>query len=347
MPDYLYTIIAFANIHPTDEVIAQTLKNRMIVMLKSRLKQMWKNRIQYRFKSPLQSNCPEFARLFPQGAKLQRVARGFEFTEGPVWFGERQVLLFSDIPANIIYQLSATGEVTVFRKPSHHANGLTRDRQGQLIACEHGTRRVTRTEMDGKITPLAVSFNGKKLNSPNDVVVKSDGAIYFTDPPYGIEPQQQEQPMQGVYLISGDRTETEILLVADDFEKPNGLAFSPDEKTLYVDDSQRRHIRVFDVLENGRLGNSRIFADMNVKEPGLPDGMKCDRQGNLYCTGAAGVWIFNPQGTHLGTILTPEQPSNCAWGDDDGQTLYITAQTSLYKIRVNSPGIPVFPSLPA
>ncbi|MFB2970849.1 SMP-30/gluconolactonase/LRE family protein [Aerosakkonema sp. BLCC-F183] len=287
--------------------------------------------------SRLESKSNKFASLFPKKVKIDRVATGFQFTEGPIWFAEENYLLFSDIPANKILQLTPDGQVTIFRELSHNSNGLTRDKQGRLIACEHGTRRVTRTEKDGTITVLVDKFQGKKLNSPNDVVVKSDGAIYFTDPPYGIKPEQQEQAIQGVYRLAPDGSE--IIVVADDFNKPNGLAFSPDEKQLYIDDSERRHIRIFDVKTDGTLANSRIFYDMNVKRSGLPDGMKVDVQGHIYCTGAGGVWVFDREGNHLGTIVTPEQPANCAWGDRDWQSLYITAQTSVYKIRVNIPGI--------
>lgn len=277
-----------------------------------------------------------FKNLFPKNAKIDRVATGFQFTEGPIWFAEENYLLFSDIPANKIFKLTPDGKLTIFREPSNNSNGLTRDKQGRLIACEHGKRRVTRTETDGSITILADKFQGKNLNSPNDVVVKSDGAIYFTDPPYGIKPEQQEQPIKGVYRLSPDGNE--IIVVADDFIKPNGLAFSPDEKQLYIDDSERRHIRVFDVKIDGTIANGRIFYDMNIKKPGLPDGMKVDVQGHIYCTGAGGVWVFDRKGNHLGTIVTPEQPANCAWGDEDWQSLYITARTSVYKIRVNIPG---------
>ncbi len=228
-------------------------------------------------------------------------------------------------------------DIRAFREPSGNSNGLTRDKKGRLIACEHGNRRVTQTEKDGSITPLADRFHGKKLNSPNDVVVKSDGAIYFTDPTCGITPEQQEQPAQGVYRLSPGGKETS--LVADDLARPNGLAFSPDEKKLYIDDSERRHIRVFDVSDDGSLSGGSLFHDMNVNIPGSPDGMKVDVEGHVYCTGAEGVWVFDPAGNHLGTIITPEKPSNCAWGDDDWRSLYITAVTSVYKIRVNTPGI--------
>lgn len=287
----------------------------------------------------LEAKSQAFKSLFPKNANVERVATGFQFTEGPVWFVQEKYLLFSDIPANQILKLTPDGQVVIFRQPSYNSNGLTRDKQGRLIACEHSTRRVTRTEKDGSITVLADKFRGQKLNSPNDIVVKSDGAIYFTDPPYGIQPNQQEQPIQGVYRLSPDTNE--IIAVVDDFDKPNGLAFSPDEKKLYIDDSERRHVRVFDVQTDGTLANSRIFYDMNVKKSGLPDGMKVDIRGHIYCTGAGGVWIFTPEGNHLGTIVTPEQPANCAWGDDDWQSLYITACTSIYKIRVNIPGINV------
>lgn len=306
----------------------------------NKIKTWFKKKLKTGFVSGhLEANSPAFKTLFPKNAKIARVATGFQFTEGPIWFAEGQYLLFSDIPANKIYQLTSEGQLTIFREPSNNSNGLTRDKQGRLIACEHSTRRVTRTEKDGTITVLANTFQGKNLNSPNDVVVKSDGTIYFTDPPYGIKLEQQEQPIQGVYKLSANGEE--ITLVADDFEKPNGLAFSPDEKQLYIDDSERRHLRVFDVQADGMLTNGRIFHDMKTDKPGLPDGMKVDTEGNIYCTGGGGVWVFDPNGNHLGTIVTPEVPANCAWGDEDWQSLYITARTSAYKIRVNVPGIPV------
>jgi gluconolactonase len=293
-------------------------------------------------KSPrgcLEAKLEEFKSLFPEDASAVRVATGFRFTEGPVWIAEEKRLLFSDISANRIYRLAADGHVMTVREPSGNSNGLTRDQKGRLIACEHGNRRVTRTEKDGSVTPLADRFHGKKLNSPNDVIVKSDGAIYFTDPAYGITPDQQEQPLEGVYRLSADGKE--ISLVADDLARPNGLAFSPDEKKLYIDDSERRHIRVYDVRDDGSLTGGSLFHDMNVNTLGAPDGMKVDVEGRVYCTGAGGVWVFDPAGNHLGTIVTPEKPSNCAWGDNDWRSLYITAATSVYRIRVNTPGIKV------
>lgn len=267
----------------------------------------------------------------------EQIATGFAFTEGPVWHPDGY-LLFSDIPANRTYRWSPDGAVAVWREPSGHANGLTLDRQGRLLACEHGNRRVSRVEADGTAVTLADRFGGKRLNSPNDLVVAPDGAIYFSDPPYGIQPEQREQPCNGVYRLQPDGT---LDLLADDFERPNGLAFSPDASTLYVDDSGRRHLRAFDVRPDGTLANSRILADLDHPQPGSPDGMKVDLEGHLYVTGATGVWVFEPDGTHLGVIVTPERPANCAWGDADRQTLYVTARTSLYRVRATVPGCPI------
>jgi gluconolactonase len=265
----------------------------------------------------------------------ERLATGFQFTEGPVWLSDGY-LLFSDIPANRIYQWTRSGDVTVWREPSGNSNGLTQDSQGRLIACEHGNRRVSATETDGTVLSLAERYKDKRLNSPNDVVVKSDGSIYFTDPPYGIQQEDREQPLNGVYRISPEGT---LELLVEDFERPNGLAFSPDESILYIDDSAHRHVRAFDVRTDGTLANSRVIADMNHPQPGSPDGMKMDAEGHLYVAGATGIWVFEPNGTRLGVIVTPERPANCAWGDEDRKSLYITARTSLYRIRVKVPGI--------
>ena len=282
-----------------------------------------------------------FHRLFPAGARLRRVATGCRFTEGPVWMPEHDSLFFTDIPANRIFALESGNKLRIFREPSGHANGLARDAAGRLVTCEHSTRRVTRTELDGSVTVLADRFNNMPLNSPNDVVVSRSGAIYFTDPTYGIKPGMQEQPVQGVYRLSPQ--EGTLALVADDFIGPNGLAFSPDETRLYVDDSSaHRHIRVFDVLADGSLANDRVFHDMRGRGPGSPDGMKVDEEGNVYCTGAGGVWVFDQTGRLLGIIGTPEQPSNCAWGDADRKTLYITAQSSVYKVSVALRGSGLF-----
>lgn len=278
---------------------------------------------------------PAFQRIAPAGATVEKLAGNFQFTEGPVW-APAGFLLFSDIPANEIKKWTPDGRVTTFRKPSGNSNGLTLDRQGRLIACEHGNRRVSRTEKDGTVVTLAERYNGKRLNSPNDVVVRSDGSIYFTDPPYGISLELQELPYEGVFRISAD---SKLTLLVDDFERPNGLAFSPDEKTLYVDDSNRNHIRAFDVRPDGTVTNERDFATVRGPGSGVPDGMRVDTEGNVYCTGPGGVLVFSPQGKQLGTIKVPETTANCAWGDADAKTLYLTASTGLYRIRLNVPGL--------
>jgi gluconolactonase len=291
----------------------------------------------------LEIKDPKFLTLFPKNVRLIKCCTGFQFTEGPVWIPEQQCLLFSDIPANHIVQLNLDRSTHLFRQTSQNSNGLTLDRQGRLIACEQGTRRVTRTEFDGSVTVLSSHFQGKRLNSPNDVVVKSDGSIYFTDPTYGIEASQQEQPHQGVYRF--DPNTNTLLLVVPDFEAPNGLVFSPDERQLYISDSSesRRHIRVFEVASDGTLNGGSVFADLNVDRPGVPDGMTCDDDGNLFFTGAGGIWIFSPIGQHLGTIQIPEIPTNCTWGSavkrglnrSQQSTLYITAGKSIYSIQVS------------
>jgi gluconolactonase len=250
-------------------------------------------------------------------------------------------LLFSDIPANRIYKWTpGKGAPAVFREPSGHSNGLTLDRSGRLLACEHD-RRVSRTEPDGRVVTLADRYRGKRLNSPNDIVVKSDGAIYFTDPPYGLVDQVEDKELDfnGVFRLEPDGT---LILLDDTFERPNGLAFSPDESVLYVDDSHRGHIRAFAVQEDGTLDAGRILAVLDrAGAEGVPDGMKVDVRGNVFCTGPGGVWVFDPDGTLLGTIEPPEVPANLAWGDDDLQTLYMTARTGLYRIRTQSGGVPL------
>lgn len=267
----------------------------------------------------------------------EQVATGFQFTEGPVWQADGS-LLFSDIPASRLYRWTPDEGAQVWREPTGNANGNTLDRQGRLLTCEHSVRRVSRTELDGTVQTLAGHYQGKQLNSPNDIVVKSDGVVYFSDPPYGIKPEEREQPCNGVYRVLSDGA---IELLVDDFDRPNGLAFSPDESILYIDDSPRRHVRAFDVRPDGTLTNSRIVADMDHPQPGSPDGMKIDEAGHLYVTGATGVWIFEPNGELLGVIATPERPANCAWGDADRKSLYITARTSLYRVRTKVPGVAV------
>lgn len=267
--------------------------------------------------------------------KVEKVDDGFQFIEGPVWVS-KGYLLFSDIPANAIMLWKPGAKAQVWRKPSGHSNGNTLDYQGRLISCDHD-RIVTRTEKGGKIVTIADKYMGFRLNSPNDVAVKSDGGIYFTDPPYGIKPEEEELGFAGVYRLD---KQGKLTLLVKDFVRPNGIAFSPDEKRLYVNDSQEMHIRVFDVKADGTLENGRLFAEL--KDPtkqGVPDGMKVDVKGNVYCTGAGGVWVFTSSGKRIGRIETPEVPANCGFGDKDFKTLYLTAQKGLYRVRVKIAGI--------
>jgi gluconolactonase len=293
---------------------------------------------------PVEAHDPAMQRIAPTDVAIEQLATDLRFTEGPVWDRRRQILIFSDIPANRLYQHSPAGGATaVFRDPSHHANGNTIDGAGRLITCEHSGRRVSRTEADGSVTSLADSFEGKRLSSPNDVVVRSDGALYFTDPPYGIMPEgrvgvpgEQELPYQGVFRIDPSGA---LTLLVDDFDRPNGLAFAPDERTLYIDDSARRHIRAFAVADDGSLSGGRVFAELAGEDRGVPDGMKVDREGNVYCTGPGGVWVLNPQGAALGRIVMPETTANLAWGGEDWRTLFLTASTSLYRVRLGVAGV--------
>ena len=289
-----------------------------------------------------ESKDSAFQRIVGDKPKLEHLATGFGFTEGPIWGDDH--LLFTDIPNSRIvrYDMAEEGPcVTTFRYPSGNANGMTRDAQGRLVVCEHSNRRVSRTESDGSITVLANRYEGRRLNSPNDLVVKSDGSIYFTDPPYGLPGQSQgkELDFQGVFRVSPD-AQTLTLLVSD-MERPNGLAFSPDESLLYIADSAKKHIKVFNVELDGSLSGGSVFVEMDSDEPGVPDGMKVDVEGNLYSTGPGGLWVFDPAGKLLGRIMPPQIPANCAWGGDDWKSLYMTARTGLYRVRLNIPGIKV------
>jgi gluconolactonase len=273
------------------------------------------------------------------GAVVEKVAGDFAFTEGPVWQREGY-LLFTDIPRNRIVKWHPKDGVSVFREPSEQANGLALDAQGRLIACEHKARRVSLTEADGKVITLVDKFEGKRLNSPNDLALARDGSIYFTDPPYGLPQQKEgkELDFNGVYRLN---PKGELTVLVKDFERPNGVAFSPNRKTLYVADSTKRHVRAFDVKADGSLANGRVFAELQPWAPNIqggPDGMKVDVKGNLYVTGPGGVWVFDQQGKRLGVIITPEVPANCAFGDADFKTLYITARTGLYRIRLKFAG---------
>lgn len=281
---------------------------------------------------------PGLQQILADDTQVEKVAGNFEFTEGPLWHPDG-FLLFSDIPANTIYKWSAKDRVEVFRQPSGNANGNTFDRQGRLMTAEHSNRRVSRTEKDGTIVTLASEYQGKRLNSPNDLVVKSDGSIYFTDPPYGIKSEERELDFFGVYRLDTNGT---LTLLVSDFVRPNGIAFSPDETKLYVNDSEAGHIRVFDIQPDGTLANGRIFAEQKDENlQGVPDGMKVDVEGNVYSTGPGGVWVFSPSGNLLGIIKVPEVPANLAWGDRDYKTLYITARNSLYRVRLKIAGVQV------
>ena len=270
----------------------------------------------------------------PAGAKLEKIADGFQFVEGPVW-KDGQGLLFSDINGNTIYQWTEENGATVYLRPSRNSNGLTFDLQGRLILTQMGLRRVARREGDGTIAPLAETYHGKKLNSPNDVVVKSDGAIFFTDPPFNIPTGQgQELPFSGIFRIG---TSGNLRLLDSTLAGPNGICFSTDESKLYVNNSAERVIYVWDVVKDSMIANKRRFASM--KPSGYADGMKVDAQGNLFCAGPLGIWIFSPNGTVLDTILVPGQTANCNWGDADRGTLYITSGNSVYRIRMTTNGV--------
>jgi len=274
--------------------------------------------------------------LFDVDTPLEKLATGFCFIEGPVWHPTDKYLVFSDIICNTMYRWSADDGVSVYRRPSYMANGNTFDRQGRLLTCEHGTSRVSRQNLDGVVEVIAAHYQGKELNSPNDIIVKSDGGVYFTDPNSGRSqgfgiPREQELPFQGVYRLELDGV---LRLLVDDFSKPNGLCFTPDEKQLLINDTDRQHIRVFDVQPDGALTNGRLWAKLEHDGIGVADGMKFDSAGNLYCTGPGGIHVFDPKVNCLGVILMPEQAANLAWGDDDLRSLYITASTTLYRIRV-------------
>ena len=274
--------------------------------------------------------------ILDSNSQVEKVAEGFKFTEGPLWHPDG-FLLFSDIPNNTIYQWQPGEKPRVFRSPSGNANGNTFDTEGRLITGEHSNRRVSRMEKNGEVVTIASKYQGKRLNSPNDLAVKSDGSIYFTDPPYGIKSEDEELGFYGVYRLTSDG---KLTLLVKDFVRPNGIAFSPDESKLYVNDSEEGHIRVFDVKPDGTLNNGRIFAQQKDKtKEGVPDGMKVDTKGNVYSTGPGGVWVFSPTGELLGVIEVPEAPANLAWGGQDYKTLYITAKKSVYSVRLKVPGV--------
>jgi len=296
---------------------------------------------------------PRLDDLVPPGTTLERVAGGFEFTEGPVWTGDG-ALLFSSPNTNAVYRWTPAGQVTVFRPKSGYSgvdagryhqpgsNGLTFDPDGLLTLCQHGNRRVVRVNPHGDVTVLADRYDGKRLNSPNDLVYRSDGILYFTDPPFGLpevfDDPGKELPFSGVFRVR----KGEVSLVSDDLEGPNGIAFSPDERYLYVGnwDPERKVVVRYEVDAAGDTSNGTVFFDMtDVPGEDAIDGIKVDERGNLYVCGPGGIWVLSPEGTHLGTLRLPEDPHNLAWGDGDGRTLYVTALTSVYRLPIAVRGI--------
>jgi len=284
----------------------------------------------------LHANSDDFWRLFDQESKLSTLASGFGFTEGPVWDPAGFVIVSDEVTNKIlrVYMDGRKEELVSLGDP----DGNTYDRQQRLIDCASVLRAVIRIDRQGqgKYEVLADRFENKRFNSPNDVVMGPDGATYFTDPTLDLpEGQKQELPFQGVYRLD---TSGKVTLLTKELSQPNGLAFSPDGKRFYVDDSERRNIRVFDFTSEHTLANGRVFAQEPGEKGGVPDGMKIDQTGNIYVTGPEGIWVWNPDGRHLGTIVLPEQPANLAWGDPDYSTLYITATTSVYRLRTKSHG---------
>ena len=306
---------------------------------------------------------PALDQIISTDTKVEKLADGFGFVEGPVWVRSGGYLLFSDIPANVIDKWTPDGKVSVFLKPSGFtgsdpsdvgsqnnngqaqvtllgSNGVTLDREGRIVFCTHGDRNVVRIEKDGKRTVLADRFEGKRLNSPNDLVFKSDGALYFTDPTAGLRKRdddpKKELPFNGVYLLKNGK----LQVLDKTYATPNGIAFAPGGKYLYVNDTTRKLIMRYEVQPDDTIANGKVFIDMSAdKAAGVPDGMKVDQKGNVYCTGPGGFWIMSPEGKHLGTVKTPELPANMAFGDGDAKTLYLTARTGLYRIRLKVAGL--------
>jgi gluconolactonase len=289
---------------------------------------------------------PAFDSLVLRDAQVEKVAGGFQFTEGPLWRPEGR-LWFSDLFGNVVRSVTPTGQVEVLIQnaggqtnapPASFVgpNGMIADKDGYVLLCQHTNRRIVRVAKDLEMTPYMEKFEGKRFNSPNDLVYRSDGSLYFTDPPYGLLKQDndpaKELKFNGVFRYAGDK----LQVVIKDMTSPNGIAFSPNQKTLYVanSDEKRKIWMRYDVAAGGTVSNGRVFADVTAeKEEGGPDGIKVDSQGNVYCAGPGGIWVFSANGKHLGTFKTPEIPTNCNWGDD-GKTLYITARTSIYRVKL-------------
>ncbi len=286
-----------------------------------------------------------FRAVIGDDVEIEEVGSGFEFTEGPIWNHVEKHIIFSDIPGNVMRRWRPDGSVETWRQPSNMANGNAYDPEGRVVTCEHATSRVTRTEQDGSVSTLAAHYGDKELNSPNDIVVKRDGTVYFTDPGFGrMEyyglPRPQALDFQGVYRLEPDSGE--LTLLVDDFDQPNGLCFSLDESQLFINDTMRAHIRVFDVNGEGVLENGRVWAEVTGGRDGAPDGMKVDSQGNLFVTGPGGIHVFAPDATCLGVIYMPQGCANFCWGEDDMKSLFVTATTSLYRVRVQVAGRRMF-----
>jgi gluconolactonase len=294
---------------------------------------------------------PGLDALVPASAKIEKVAGGFGFTEGPLWFPEGY-LWFSDVTGNVVRQWGPDGKISVILQPGGGENkeapagsfigpnGMIHDKDGAVLLCQHSNRDIVRIAKDRTVSKFLDKFEGKRFNSPNDLVYKSDGALYFTDPPYGLlkqdDDKKKEVKFNGVYRYANGKLQA----IIKDLTRPNGIAFSPDEKTLYISnsDEKRRVWMAYDVKPDGTVANGRVFFDVTAeKETSNPDGMKIDTNGNIYAAGPAGIWVFSPDGKHLGTIKPGENPANCTWGDD-GKTLYITAETSIYRIKLAATG---------
>lgn len=290
--------------------------------------------------SSVEANSDAIFELVDPGEEVVRAATGFMFTEGPIWHPRDGYLLFSDMPGDVRRKYTPDGTVVEVANPSNKCNGMTYDADLNLIVCEHVTSSLIMETTGGERVVLASHFEGKELNSPNDVCVGSDGSIYFSDPWYGRFPgfgleRPRDLGFQGVYRIPPGG-ELELVVDRDEYEMPNGLCFSPDESLMYINDTPRALIDVYDVNADGTLSNGRRFAEnigTGVIEEGIPDGMKCDEMGNIWVTGPGGVWVFGSGGEHLGTVRVPENVGNLTWGDDDWRTLYMPSSTSLYKIR--------------
>ena len=296
----------------------------------------------------VRTNSVQLTELIAEDAEVEQLGTGFTFTEGPIWNSQGTFLLFSDMPGDVRRRWDATSGVTEVMRPSNKGNGMTLDARGRLIVCEHSTSSVVRMDTDGTGAGrevLASHYEGKELNSPNDVVVKSDGSIYFSDPTYGRMPgfgveREQELAFQGVYRIPSGGGDLQLLV--DDFEQPNGLCFSPDESLLYINDTPRAHIRVFDVQSDGSIANGRMFAESigtgSLEKGDLVDGMKCDERGNVWVTGPDGVWVFSPEGEHLGVVGIPENVGNLHWGGPAWNWMFVCASTGLYRFQTEVAG---------